>query len=198
MDQQLFDTGIAFDDYIGGLRNYRRFVKERTEEVSVSDETVSQAKRAIDDLASPVCATVMTEDWCGDSACNLPAVNRLLTESGVALRIFRAGETPQLNDWYNSIGVTHIPVLSLWDSSWNEVGRWVEAPQSISAKKDTWKSENPQFMELYRRRNDDNAAATEFAKLYRVFMDQMAEWYRNGGWNDVYDEVIASLTRAAG
>jgi hypothetical protein len=52
-----------------------------------------------------------------------------------------------------------------------------------------WKEENPRLMELYARKEGDKDAAKEFAKLYRRFLEEMADWYREGMWSETSREI---------
>lgn len=193
MTKELFERGYPADSYVKNLRNYRSLVKKWTEEAEADPADVKLLKERAAERPQPVRATVSTEDWCGDSALNLPLLNDLFTKAGIELRVFRGSEIPDLKNIYESEGVDHIPVVSLWDGDGKEIGRWVEAPQAIQPKKEAWKSEHPRFMELYAKRDSDPEAAKEFAKLYREFLETMADWYRNGMWKETSGEICALL-----
>ncbi|MFW5686477.1 MAG: thioredoxin family protein [Spirochaetota bacterium] len=193
MDENLFEKGYDIDSYVRNLRNYRSLVRGLMDEADASDEHATRLKELASGHPQPVHATVTTEDWCGDSALNLPILSSLFGKAGIELRVFRGSETSELKDKYESEGDDHIPVLSLWDGEGAELGRWIEAPKAVHTMKNTWKAERPEFMELYAKQKDDKEAARKFASLYRLFLDEMAGWYRSGMWLETTREVVALL-----
>ena len=195
MDDALFRAGIEPDAYLANLRNYRSFVKALAIEAAVNPSHVQALKAAVADRPDPVRATMMTEDWCGDSACNFPILTLLFDGAGIPFRVLRGSEQPELKELYESDGVDHIPVVSLWDGNGREFVRWVEAPAAVTAKKDEWKAARPEFMELYRRQSQDKAAAKEFAALYRQFLDEMGTWYVAGMWTETTREIVTAAER---
>jgi hypothetical protein len=136
---------------------------------------------------------MMSEDWCGDAACNLPILADLFSRAGIELRVFRGSEQADLKNRYESDGDDHIPVFSVWDANWNELARWIEAPASMDAKKNAWKAERPEFMELYEKQKTDRDAAKQFATMYRSFIEQMVEWYKAGDWNETTRELVERI-----
>lgn len=190
MDDQRFSRGYDPESYVANLRNYRSFVKKLMPEASAAAEHVTRLREAISAAAGPVRATMMTEDWCGDSACNTPILTDFFSRAGVEFRVFRGSEETDLKDTYESEGADHIPVVSVWDGEGREILRWIEAPAAMGKKKDAWKAERPEFMELYKKQKDDPAAAKEFASYYRQFIETMADWYKAGDWNETTREIV--------
>lgn len=178
---------------MNALRNYRSFVRDLMGTPSVNRIHASQLQAAASELTQPVRASFMSEDWCGDAACNLPAVAALMNTAGIELRVFRGSEDAELKAYYESDGDDHIPAVSIWDGDFAERVRWIEAPASIQVQKAAWKSERPEFMELYGKRDSDPEAAKQFARLYREFMSEMIEWYRTGGWENVTAEIVSQI-----
>ena len=193
MDSKTFETGYDVATYVRNLRNYRSVVRTLVEEAKADDEHVAALSGKAASRGG-ITATMMTEDWCGDAASTLPILSDLFARAGIELRVFRGSENAELKDKYESEGDDHIPVFSLWDSEWNEVARWIEAPASMERKKDAWKAERPEFMELYGRRESDKDAAKEFATLYRGFMDEMIGWYKAGDWDETTREVVEGVS----
>jgi len=189
-----FERGFDVESYVGALRNYRSFVRSLMAEAHALPDHIRALRAAVAGLQAPARATIMTEDWCGDSACNLPILASLFDGAGVELRIHRGSEMPPLKEFYENAGVDHIPVLSIWDGGFSEIARWVEAPAAVTVRKDAWKADRPEFMDLYRRKDGDKDAARQFAALYRVFMDEMLVWYRGGMWNETTREIVDAVT----
>lgn len=191
MNTEEFQQGYDIETYVSNLRNYRSLVKKLMEKARVKADDIAALRDAVGRYAQPVRATIMTEDWCGDSACNVPVLAQLFEGAGIELRVFRGSEKEDLKAMYENDGDDHIPVVSLWDSEGKELGRWIEAPQAMQEKKETWKAEHPNFEELYQRQKEgDKEAAKEFGTLYRQFLEEMASWYENGVWNETVREIV--------
>ncbi len=194
MNQELFEKGYDVATYVRNIRNYRSMVRELMDEADANADHATELKRRAAEKPQPVRATVTTEDWCGDSALNLPILASLLRKAGIDLRVFRGSETAVLKDKYESEGDDHIPVISLWDGNGDELGRWIEAPAAVDTMKNEWKSERPEFMELYEKQKTDKDAAKEFGSLYRGFLEEMAEWYKDGMWDETTREISELIT----
>ncbi len=198
MNDTVFPKGYDVSTYLGGLRNYRSLVKQLYQRAEPAPEHVTALRRGLAAQVQPVRATIMTEDWCGDSAANLPIIARLAEAAGVELRVFRGSEVAELKHYYEGAGVTHIPVVSLWDGEWREIARWVEAPAVVDRKKTAWKDAHPEFMRLYSERDHDKQAAKQFAELYRTFLDEMVRWYEGGHWRETTRELVEALPASVG
>lgn len=193
MNTQTFESGYDVDTYVRNLRNYRSLVRGLMDKADANDDHAEQLKEAAGKHTQPVRATIMTEDWCGDAALNLPILASLFAKAGIELRVFRGSGYEDLKNKYESEGDDHIPVVSLWDGNGKELGRWIEAPEAVSKLKDEWKAHHPRFMELYEKQKTDKQAAKEFASLYREFLDEMAGWYRNDMWLETTGEIVGLL-----
>jgi hypothetical protein len=196
MDTQTFERGYDAETYVANLRNYRTFVKRLMEEAEADEAHVRAVSEAASRAETPVRASMMTEDWCGDSACNVPVLTDLFARAGVEFRVFRGSEEPELKQKYESEGATHIPVVSIWDGAGRELARWIEAPETVDAKKTAWKAERPEFTELYEKQKTDKEAAKKFGAVYREFIDTMAGWYKAGDWKETTREIVEQLERA--
>ena len=190
MTAERFSRGYDPENYVSNLRNYRSFVKGLMPEAEAANAHVERLQKAIANLTGPVRATMMTEDWCGDSACNTPVLTDLFSRAGIEFRVFRGSEETDLKEKYESEGADHIPVVSLWDGNAEELLRWIEAPEAVQKKKDRWKAERPEFMELYKKQKSDAAAAKQFASLYKEFLETMATWYKEGDWAETTREIV--------
>lgn len=187
-----FEKGFHVPNYVAQLQNYRSLVKKLMQTAEVAAEETDALRTAAAAWPQPVRATMMTEDWCGDSACNLPVLAALFEGAAIPFRVFRGSEHAELKNGYEAEGDDHIPVVSLWDGNGTEIGRWIEAPQAAGSRKEAWKAERPNFEELYLlQKTGDKQAAAEFGKLYRQFLEEMAVWYKDGLWRETVREVIA-------
>ena len=190
-----FEKGKKASQYVAELRNYRSLVRALVEAAEADRDHVAALKAAAEKYPQPVRATAMSEDWCGDSACNMPILTKLFEGAEIEFAVFHGSEYPELEKYYNDLGVDHIPVISLWDGEGNEIGRFVEQPASITPLKDAWKAERPEFMELYAKKETDKEAGRSFAKMYRELLEEMGGWYRDGKWEDTTREVVEILEK---
>ncbi len=190
MTTELFNRGQEPRRYVEGMRSYRSLVKQlllAAEDLPVDKAALPQKPAAF--------ATISTEDWCGDSACVVPALTRLFEVKEIPFRVFRGSETVVLKEFYENSGTDHIPVLSLWNADGSEAARWVESPQAAQIRKAAWKEQHPEFKELYRLRAEGDAEATKkFGVLYRGFLEEMAVWYQDDLWSEVIREVSQLLS----
>lgn len=190
MNKDYFATGFNIDTYLEEVRSYRSLVRSLIKDAQVDKATGTALKSALADHPGPVLATVHTEPWCGDSACNLPILRPLFAAAEIPFRVFDQEQHPELKEYYRADGEGHIPVVSLWDGPGREIARWVEAPAAVQPLKQQWKAEHPRLMELYALKADDPAAEKEFARLYRSFLEDMALWYKEGKWDETVKEII--------
>lgn len=191
MNTEEFQQGYDIETYVSNLRNYRSLVKRLMGKAPVKADDIAALRAAVGSYAQPVRATIMTEDWCGDSACNVPVLAQLFEGAGIELRVFRGSENEDLKAMYENDGDDHIPVVSLWDAEGKELGRWIEAPQAVQEQKETWKAANPNFEKLYQQQKEgDKDAAKEFGTLYRQFLEEMARWYEDGLWDETVREIV--------
>lgn len=191
MTANCFAGGTDTETYLAELKTYRSIVRALAEAAEASADHVELLRKRISALPGPVTASAFTEPWCGDWACNFPILRDLFSRAGVPFRIFESAGSPELADFYKSEGVDHIPVISIWDGNGGEISRWIEAPAAIQGMKAEWKKQNPRLMELYAIKNGDKEAEKEFAKLYRRFVEEMSQWYREGMWDETTGEITA-------
>ncbi len=195
MNEEYFQKGLDVSTYRKEFRHYRSVVKDLFGAAQVNSDHVDRLKKAAERYPQPVRATSMTEDWCGDWACNMPILTGLFEKAGIPFRVFRGSEHAGLKEYYEKSGADHIPAVSLWDGEGNEIARWIEAPAKVDEMKNSWKAENPQLMELYHKQNSDKEAAKHFAVLYRKFLETMAEWYKEGMWAETTREIVEKMER---
>ena len=193
MIQLNFEKGTDAAGYLADLKSYRSVVRSLVTAAKADPLHVSALSKAAASYAQPVRASAMTEDWCGDSACVLPILTELFSGADIPFTVFHGSEYTELESHYHGLGVDHIPVISFWDGTGAEIGRWIECPAAVEERKDRWKADRPEFMELYAKRNTDKDAARKFASLYREFVETMAEWYKGGMWTETTREVVDIL-----
>ena len=83
------------------------------------------------DLKRDYAWLVLTESWCGDSAQNIPAINKIAELSdNIGLGFIFRDENPELMDCCLTSGTRSIPkLISVDKSNWSYMGTWGPRPE---------------------------------------------------------------------
>lgn len=132
----LYEGGRTFSDFLGNARRRAELWRRLADEGTVSPELVSRARA----VGGTWRILAVAEDWCGDSAYNLPYVAKLVEQvEGLELRIVDSTEGRTLMEAHRTPDLRPAtPTLILMDEAWNEVGCFVERPSPLMA----WYMEN--------------------------------------------------------
>lgn len=127
-----FNQGMTYDEYKAQMTRNRDRLEANEGQVAIDPDDL-QAFKA---LPQPLNVLALAEDWCGDVISNLPVLGRLAEESGkLNLRIFLRDQNLDLMDQYLKEGqFRSIPVFVFFDEGFNEIGRMIERPESVSAE----------------------------------------------------------------
>ncbi len=143
-----FNQGLTYDEYKAQMtRNRDRFeANEQRAEIDPADLA------AFKNLPQPLNVLVLAEDWCGDVISNLPVLGRLAAESGGKLnvRVFLRDQNLDIMDQYLKDGqFRSIPVFVFFDDEFNEIGRMLERPESVTQelgrRRQELYTQNPDF-----------------------------------------------------
>ncbi len=143
-----FNQGLTYDEYKAQMtRNRDRFeANEQRAEIDPADLA------AFKNLPQPLNVLVLAEDWCGDVISNLPVLGRLAAESGgkLNLRVFLRDQNLDIMDQYLKDGqFRSIPVFVFFDDEFNEIGRMLERPESVTQelgrRRQELYTQNPDF-----------------------------------------------------
>lgn len=128
-----FVTGMTYDEFKAAMTRNRDRFEDNERAVAISDDD----RRAFAGLNRSARVLVLAEDWCGDVVANLPVLGRLSKESGkLDLRVFARDENPDLMDQYLNQGkYKSIPVFVFFDDEFRELGRFIERPASVTARR---------------------------------------------------------------
>jgi hypothetical protein len=127
----LYEGGVSFDDFLGNARRRVELWKRLAEEGRVDPALVERARA----LGGTWRILAVAEDWCGDSANNLPYVAELVGQvPGLELRVVdsRVGRSV-MESHRTPDGRPATPTFLLLDAGWNEVGCFVERPSGLMA-----------------------------------------------------------------
>src|SRR5271165_3742818 len=147
MTPERFAQGMTYDEYKSQMTsNQERFLdNERTFQLEPADLAVFQS------LPKPLDVLVLAEDWCGDVIANLPILGRIAQDSGkLNLRVFLRDQNLDIMDQYLKDGqFRSIPVFVFFDDQWNELGRFIERPESVTERRSRLRQElyaaHPEF-----------------------------------------------------
>jgi hypothetical protein len=120
---------------------------------------------------------VITEAWCGDSAQNLPLINKLAiaSEGKIQLKIVLRDENPEIINQYLTNGSKSIPILVAFNEQGDQIFKWGPRPIPAHQILMAWKnSENP--------------------KPFEDFEIEMQQWYNQDKGVSLMKELEALLS----
>jgi Thioredoxin len=131
--REQFDAGMTYDAYKAQMTRNREQFEQNEKELQLKAEDT----QALTSLPKQLNVLALAEDWCGDVIANLPIVGRLAEASAgklnlrILLRDQQPGETV-MNEHLNKGQYKSIPTVIFMDSNFNEIGVWVERPESVT------------------------------------------------------------------
>lgn len=155
---------------------YARYNKERSERVHQAYEVSEKLREALSKIDTPQRWMVLTEDWCGDSAYSLPVlIEAARLNPLIDLRILLRDDNLDVMDQYLTGTARSIPKLVAFSEDGAELFRWGPRPE-----------EARRFREhLF----EDGLSGGEVS-------EKLIEWYDEGGWQHVDDELTQVLSLA--
>jgi hypothetical protein len=155
--RERFAQGLTYEAFKAQMtRNQDRFAANERR-LALDPADLAAFRR----LPAPLHVLVLAEDWCGDVIDNLPVLGRIAAESGkLDLRIFLRDQNLDLMDQYLNQGqFRSIPVFVFFDAAFNEVGRFIERPDSVTERRAR------QRQELFAQHPEFGAPDTPAAQL---------------------------------
>ncbi len=153
-------------------QEYTKLNLQRSARIARTYNISPNLRQALESINQPQTWVVITEAWCGDSAQNLPCIEKMAAVNpNISLRVLLRDEHPEIMDLYLTNGARSIPVVVAIDDSGNEIFRWGPRPKEAaelisSLKKQGY--EKLQFLEqlhLWYGRNRGKALEKEFLHL---------------------------------
>jgi hypothetical protein len=128
--RQRFESGMTYQEYKEQMTRNRDRFEANERRVAIETDDLAAFKR----LPRPLNVLVLAEDWCADVIANVPIIGRLAADSGkLNLRVFLRDKNPDLMDQYLKNGqYRSIPVFAFFDDDFDEIGRFVERPDSVT------------------------------------------------------------------
>lgn len=135
-----FESGMTYEAYKAQMKQNRERLEQNEHDLVLKPEDV-QAFRGI---PKPLNVLALAEDWCGDVIANLPILGRIANESDgklnvrIHLRDDESAAGPALMAQYLNKGeFKSIPTVVFLDQDFNELGVWVERPDSVTKDRET-------------------------------------------------------------
>jgi hypothetical protein len=124
---------MTYDAYKGQMTRNRDQVEQNEKDLQLKPEDV----QAFRELPKPVNVLALAEDWCGDVIANLPVLGKVAEASNGKLnvRILLRDQEPGskvMDEHLNKGQYKSIPTLIFLDGEFNEVGVWIERPDSVT------------------------------------------------------------------
>lgn len=191
--RERFEQGMTYEEYKAQMtRNQERFeANERDLRLEPADLAPFEA------LARPLNVLVIAEDWCGDVIDNLPILGGIAERTGkLNLRVFLRDQNLDLIDQYLNQGqFRSIPVFAFFDGDFNERGRFIERPASVSERRASQRrevsAERPEF-------GDPTTPIAQVPEEVRApLMQALADRRAVSRGDDVRD-VVAELSAIVG
>lgn len=176
-----FEKGMTYDEYTKSMKVNREELTRVYEQLTFTDEDLAVWK----DVAKRNWrGIVLTADWCGDAALNVPILQRIAEQSSVELRYLIRDENLELMDHYLTNGTSRaIPIFIFIDEQ--------------GEKQAVWGPRSPEVQELITglRSQLPAADAPDFAEkqnnVYRSFKEKITS--DPAIWRTVIDSVKAAL-----
>lgn len=171
--REIWEGGRTFEDFLGTATRRRPLWDRLVREGSVPGDLVARARA----VGGTWRILAVAEDWCGDSAYNLPYVAKLAAAvPGVDLRIVSAASGRSVLESHRTPdGRAATPTFVLLDGSWGEAGCFVERPGQLMA----WYMANHESLES--------------GPLH----EHIVSWYETDAGRGAITEIVEMLEAAA-
>lgn len=123
-------SGINLSPIEAGNYNYIKLNHQRSTRIDknfVPDEEITSI---VNKIKEPQLWMVITEASCGDSAQNVPYINKLAElNKNINLRLVPRDENPEIMDKYLTNGTRSIPMLVAFNNENEELFKWGSRPE---------------------------------------------------------------------
>ena len=189
--REQFDSGLTYDAYKAQMTRNQEQVEQNEKDLQLNSDDV----KAIQNLPGRLNVLALAEDWCGDVVANLPVLGKLAQESNGKLnvRVLLRDQDPGakvMDEHLNKGQYKSIPTVIFLDSDFNEVGVWVERPESVT------KLREEKRLELYKQNpewGDPSKPIAEVPEDVRTTIQQKTGAMRNETKPFANSEVVREL-----
>ncbi len=163
----------TLDDKDKKWYDYKKINFTRTGRILKKFKADEELARLISSINTPQLWMVLTEDWCGDSAQNLPYLAKYVElNDKIDMRILERDNNLEIMDQYLTNGKSRsIPKMVAFDADGNELFVWGPRPKEAQELRDKLISEGKPGAEvttqlhLWYAKNNGKALVAEFKKI---------------------------------
>ncbi len=132
--------------------NYTKLNLQRSKRIEKTFNPGNEIVETIKNISQPETWMVITENWCGDSAQNLPYIAKLagLNKNINFVIVLRDSNVDIMNQYLTN-GTMSIPVWVTFDEKGNELFKWGPRPQKAKEELLRLKAEGIEKPELYEK-----------------------------------------------
>ncbi len=180
-----FLQGMTFAAYLPTMRTLQRHMREQYETLPVTEDAIAEFAAVA--AANNVCRIlILTEDFCPDSAMNIPIAARLADAiSALELRIVRRDDFWEIaNRFPAADGGSHIPTVIFLTADDAVAGVWHERSAAAHKLLDEFVAENP----APPREDADGNVTPEFREWASRRLQLQKEAYAAGLWRETVRE----------
>jgi len=189
--REQFESGLTYDAYKAQMTRNKEQVEQNEKDLQLTPEDV----KAFQDLPQTINVMALAEDWCGDVVANLPILGRLAQASNGKLNVrihLRDGETGTvvMDQYLNKGQFKSIPTFVFLDGNFNELGVWIERPDSVT------KLREEKRLELYKQNpewGDPSKPIAEVPEDVRTTIQQKTGAMRNETKPFANSEVVREI-----
>lgn len=152
--------------------NFKNLNLQRSNRIGRTYIPGEELKHVLSEISEPQLWMVLTENWCGDSAQNLPYIYTMTTLNPlIDLKILTRDSNPDIMDEFLTNGTRSIPILAAFNDEGEELFRWGPRPKAVVSLINQWKSEGMEKSEwteklhLWYARNKGEEIEKEFIEL---------------------------------
>ncbi len=196
VDLAYWSTGLTLEGFVDSMGKHQAEMRRRLREVALSPDE----QGLLNGVVGPLYTLALTEDWSGDSLMSLPILERIVEFApAMELRIFRRSRARELNAAYEERGITHLPVFTFFDESFNEITSWSERSEAAYGRIAQWREEHrPRLAAIYHdRRLNEEARKEKLLEMTGVYLHEMEGWYREELQTATVQELSKLLLRAS-
>ncbi|MGE5436333.1 MAG: thioredoxin family protein [Syntrophothermus sp.] len=164
-------TGLTYEEYSNAFLSYTQtknnnfssdaekelfdYVKlnyQRSSRIDKNYKILDEVRKNIESIDEPQIWMLITENWCGDSAQNLPYIAKIAAINPlIDFRIILRDSNEDIMDMYLTNGTRSIPKLIVFDLEGNEIFQWGPRPAEAQKVILEAKAENLLKKEMYER-----------------------------------------------
>lgn len=132
--------------------NYTKLNLQRSKRIEKTFNPSNEIVEIIKNICTPQTWMVITENWCGDSAQNLPYISKLSElNKNINLVIVLRDSNLDIMNKYLTNGTMSIPILIVFDENGDELFKWGPRPDKAKEEIKRLKKEEIVKPELYEK-----------------------------------------------